>query len=221
MLCGALPFDGKEFKKTKKNIIELKYEFKNPISTEAREVFNKIFVEDYERVTIEELEDTEFVKSCPAMTENFINTQHEEITVDPEVLELIERQFPQKSTAEIIESVTQLRLDQNYSFYYLMVQSSLAKGKKIKFDIGSPNFEKRKKKIGQIRLRKLSENYRRVETEKNTIELTESQVQTKKIQIRIRPSLAAIDLTSLKTLKRNNSLESPTKKVSDSIFKEK
>jgi hypothetical protein len=50
-----------------------------------------------------------------------------------------------------------------------MVQSSLAKGKKVKFDIGSPNFEKRKKKIGQIRLRKLSGNYKRLTIEKNTI----------------------------------------------------
>lgn len=47
MLFGALPFDGKEFKNTKKNIIELKYEFKSPISTEVKEVFEKIFVEDY------------------------------------------------------------------------------------------------------------------------------------------------------------------------------
>lgn len=58
MLYGALPFDGKEFKSTKKNIIELKYQFKSPISREAKEVFEKIFVEDYERASIEELEQT-------------------------------------------------------------------------------------------------------------------------------------------------------------------
>jgi hypothetical protein len=44
MLHGLLPFDGKEFKNTKKNIIEIKYEFKTVISTEAKEVFKKIFV---------------------------------------------------------------------------------------------------------------------------------------------------------------------------------
>jgi hypothetical protein len=169
MLYGTLPFDGKEFKNTKRNIIEIKYDFKNPISTEAKEVFKKIFVEDHQRATIEELEETDFVKKLQPIAENFINTQHEEITVDPEVLESIENQFPHKSAAEIIESVTQFRLDQNYALYYLMVQSSLAKGKKVKFDIGSPNFEKRKKKIGQIRLRKLSGNYKRLTIEKNTI----------------------------------------------------
>ena len=172
MLHGSLPFDGKEFKNTKRNIIELKYEFRSQISTEAKEVFKKIFVKDSQRATIEEIEETQFVRGCPVMSENFINTLHEEIIVDPEVLELIESQFPQKSTAEIIESVTQFRLDQNYSLYYLMVQSSLARGKKVKFDIGSPIFEKRKKKIGQIRLRKLSDNYKRLTIEKNTIELT-------------------------------------------------
>ena len=52
-----------------------------------------------------------------------------------------------------------------------MVQNALAKGKKVKFDIGSPFFEKRKKKIGQIRLRKLSDNYKRLANEKNTIEM--------------------------------------------------
>jgi hypothetical protein len=93
-----------------------------------------------------------------------------------------------------------------------MVQSSLAKGKKVKFDIGSPNFEKKKKKIGQIRLRKLSGNYKRLTIEKNTIEVTESQVLAKKPQIRIRPSLASIDLTGLKKLRRNNSADSPAKR---------
>ncbi len=64
-----------------------------------------------ERATIEELEETEFVQDCPPVGENFINTQNEEITVDPEVLELIENKFPQKSVAKIIESVTQFNLD--------------------------------------------------------------------------------------------------------------
>jgi hypothetical protein len=53
MLYGTLPFDGKEFKNTKRNIIEIKYDFKNPISTEAKELFKKIFVEDHQRATIE------------------------------------------------------------------------------------------------------------------------------------------------------------------------
>jgi len=36
MLQGALPFDGKEFKNTKKNIIELKYGYKSQISSDAK-----------------------------------------------------------------------------------------------------------------------------------------------------------------------------------------
>ncbi len=102
MLHGSLPFDGKEFKNTKKNIIEIRYEFKTVISTEAKEVFKKIFVQDLERATIEELEETEFVQDCPPVGENFINTQNDEITVDAEVLELIETKFPLKSTAKIV-----------------------------------------------------------------------------------------------------------------------
>jgi hypothetical protein len=39
MIYGSLPFDGKEFKNTKKNIVEFKYEFKSQISDEAKEVF--------------------------------------------------------------------------------------------------------------------------------------------------------------------------------------
>jgi len=36
MLQGALPFDGKEFKNTKKNIIDIKYGFKSQISPETK-----------------------------------------------------------------------------------------------------------------------------------------------------------------------------------------
>lgn len=77
MLNGTLPFDGKEFKNTKRNIIELRYQFNNPISTEANEVFKKIFIEDSQRATINDLEEADFVKNCPPGSENFINTSSE------------------------------------------------------------------------------------------------------------------------------------------------
>lgn len=52
MLQGTLPFDGKEMKNTKKNIIEFKYGFRTQISSSAKEIFQLIFVEDSERATI-------------------------------------------------------------------------------------------------------------------------------------------------------------------------
>lgn len=101
-----------------------------------------------------------------------------------------------------------------------MVQNSLAKGRNIKFDIGSPNFEKRKKKISNIRLRKLSDSYKRLTIEKKTVDLAESVFQVKKTQAKVhRPSLASIDLLSLKSARRNNSFDSPTRKGIDSLFK--
>jgi hypothetical protein len=42
-------------KDTKKNIMDIKYEMKGCFSDEAKDVFNKIFVEDIDRATIEEL----------------------------------------------------------------------------------------------------------------------------------------------------------------------
>ena len=55
MIAGQLPFDGYEMKDTKKNIMDIKYEMKGCFSDEAKDVFNKIFVEDIDRATIEEL----------------------------------------------------------------------------------------------------------------------------------------------------------------------
>mgnify|MGYP002358377370 FL=1 len=55
MIAGQLPFDGYEMKDTKKNIMDIKYEMKSSFSDEAKDVFNKIFVEDIDRATIEEL----------------------------------------------------------------------------------------------------------------------------------------------------------------------
>jgi len=96
-----------------------------------------------------------------------------------------------------------------------MVQNVLSKGRKVRFDIGSSNFEKRKKKVTNIRLRKLSGNFKKLALEKISTEGIETTPpQSKKtIQVRIRPSLASIDLTGLKSqIRRNNSLDSPTKK---------
>jgi hypothetical protein len=86
-----------------------------------------------------------------------------------------------------------------------MVQNSISKGKRVKYDIASSNFEKRKKKVSNIRLRKLSDNFKRVSVDKKAIDVVETPNQLKKTPVRVRPSLASIDLVNLKMQKRNNS----------------
>lgn len=46
------------------------------------------------------------------------------------------------------------------------------KGKKVKFDIGSTSFEKRKKKRNSIRLRKLSESHKKTPTDRNATDMS-------------------------------------------------
>ena len=55
MLTGRLPFDGRDDIITRQNIIEIKYEFKRPISNEAKTIFDQIFTEEADRSTIEDL----------------------------------------------------------------------------------------------------------------------------------------------------------------------
>lgn len=112
-------------------------------------------------------------------------------------------------------------MDQNCSLYYLMVQNGISKGKKVKFDISSVNFEKRKKKVGNIRLRKLSENYRKILTEFDKIDVLQSEVFVKKGTSRVRPSLISIEIKKVRQLKRNNSVESPTQKGRDFMLNRK
>ena len=41
---------------------------------------------------------------------------------------------------EVSLSVTKLKLDHKFSLYYLTVQREISKGKKVKYDISSPDF---------------------------------------------------------------------------------
>ena len=94
---------------------------KSFFSEEVKDVFKKIFVEDPERACIEDLEETAINKKGHAVHPNFINTNTDEIMVDPHILDLIQNEFG-NIKFEIIESITKFKLDQNYSLYYLMVQ---------------------------------------------------------------------------------------------------
>jgi serine/threonine protein kinase len=73
MIAGALPFDGEKANETRKNIKKINYEMKSFFSAEVEEVFRKIFVEEEERASIEELEKTDFVKNRVSISPNFIN----------------------------------------------------------------------------------------------------------------------------------------------------
>jgi serine/threonine protein kinase len=55
MLIGRLPFDEKSEADTQRNIMQIKYQIKKPISREIKEIFNLIFVEMDERASIETL----------------------------------------------------------------------------------------------------------------------------------------------------------------------
>lgn len=126
-----------------------------------------------------------------------------------------------KPSSEIIESVTQFKMDPNYALYYLMVQNAVSKGKKVRFDISSQSFEKRKKKVTSIRLRKLSDNYRKISTENDKVELIQSEVFSRKVTSRVRPCLASIDMKIKRELTRNDSLESQSRKGRESVLSRK
>lgn len=117
---------------------------------------------------------------------------------------MIESQFPTKSSSKIVESVIKFKLDQNYALYYLMVQNAISRGKRVKFDISSKSFEKRKKKVASIRLRKLSENYRKIPTENEKIDNFQVEIFGRKSTVRVRPSLVSIEVTK-RQLTRNDS----------------
>jgi hypothetical protein len=57
--------------------MEFKYKLPGVISSRAEEIFKLIFVEDFDRATIEDIEETNFFKNSPSITENFINTNIE------------------------------------------------------------------------------------------------------------------------------------------------
>lgn len=66
MLTGRLPFDSEDSKTSRKNIIEIKYEInKKSISNQAKDIFHQIFAESSERSSIQDLEESEFVKNGP------------------------------------------------------------------------------------------------------------------------------------------------------------
>jgi hypothetical protein len=121
MIARALPFDGEEANETRKNIKKINYEMKSFFSAEVEEVFRKIFVEEEERASIEELEKTDFVKNRVSISPNFINVDEDKIMVDPQILSVIEAEF-KLDPDEVSESVTKLKLDSNFSLYYLTVQ---------------------------------------------------------------------------------------------------
>lgn len=102
-----------------------------------------------------------------------------------------------------------------------MIQNAISKGKKVKFDISSQSFEKRKKKVSSIRLRKLSDNYKKISTEIDKIDVIQSEIFGKKVTSRIRPSLASIEIPKMRRLLRNNSLESPSHKGRESVLSRK
>lgn len=112
-------------------------------------------------------------------------------------------------------------MDSNYSLYYLMVQNAISKGKKVRFDISSQSFEKRKKKVTNIRLRKLSNDYRKISTENDKFELIQSEVFSRKITSRVRPSLASIDIKIKRELTRDDSLSSQSRKGRESVLSRK
>ena len=121
MLAGELPFDGEKTKETKKNIKQIRYEMKSFFSEEVEEMFKKIFVEEEQRASIEELEQTAFVRNCTTVSPNFINVNVDKIVLDSHILEMIENEFKVNSE-DVSECVTKLKLDHNFSLYYLTVQ---------------------------------------------------------------------------------------------------
>lgn len=102
-----------------------------------------------------------------------------------------------------------------------MIRNAISKGKKVKYDICSQSFEKRRKKVASIRLRKLGDNYRKISTETEKADLLQSEIFVKKGASRIRPSLASIEFPKLRQLTRNNSLDSPTHKGLKSVLSRK
>lgn len=72
--------------------------------------------------------------------------------------------------------------------------------------------------MASIKLRKLSGNYRKIPTEGKKIDLLQSEIFSKKTQVRIRPSLASIDVVKRKSMIRNNSVDSPQRKCINSLL---
>lgn len=75
--------------------------------------------------------------------------------------------------------------------------------------------------MGSIRLKKLSDNYRKVSTEMDKIDVFQSDVFVKKMSSRVRPSLVSIDIRKMRGMKRNSSLESPIMKGGESVLRRK
>ena len=90
MLTGQIPFNGITFEERRKNILKFNWNDHPDLSEETKKLFSNIFIEASQRYTLNDILNSDFLRSYRFTSAKYIDYYNEYIVTNNQILDVAE-----------------------------------------------------------------------------------------------------------------------------------